>query len=603
MSSSPKPSSWAAPGFENAQPQHEPILLPIKGQIPPWLSGSLYRTGPGTFRIQPTSSDNSQSKPDVSVSHWFDGLGMNHHFQITNKGEVYYSNRSSSDGRIAQIKQIGQVPGTTFGKQEDPCENLFQKFFTSFVPTPKTTTRPTIGADANTDVSKSFSKRPDNENISVTLSANIPGLSSHNATKSSASTGLRYLVAKTDANRLQIIDPDTLKPLELTTYARLDPRLDGQFSAAHSCRDPFTGEYFNYVQKFGQRSIYKVFRARPPLGSEREGTKVKVDILAEIADAPMAYVHSFAITRKYVVLSIWQSDYNVSGASPPQHKDILSSLKPWDPKRDALFYVISREYGGVVAKFKTPTFFTFHAINAYDTPSQSDPSKDTITLDLTYYSTNSILNLLYLDHMRSADPSGESIEIPSARRFILSDITPPHPSTNPDTKSLSIKEAKVEFDISNIELPTIHPQSYSLPYRYAYGTHRAEHNAPGVFTDKIVKIDMKTRTWKTWGAEGYTTGEPIFVPRPRHTGRSSNPNQRNSAGDNTGVTETDEDDGVVLSVVLDGFEQRSMLVVLDAKDLSEVARAEMDRCVPLGFHGLFMGEKVPVVGTMQKARL
>jgi torulene dioxygenase len=232
---------------------------------------------------------------------------MNHHFQITPHGEVYYSNQSSADGRVKQIQELGYVPGMTFGKQVpggDPCENLFRKFFTSFIPNSNSSAEKPENNGA-----KVFAQRPDNENISVTLSPNIPGLSSHTSAKSSSTTGLNYLVAKTDANRLQVIDPDSLEPLELTTYARLDPRLDGQFSAAHGCTDPETGEYFNYVQKFGQRSVYKVFRATPDVVGG--GGKAKVDILAEIRDAPMAYVHSFAMTKKYVVLCIWQSDYNM----------------------------------------------------------------------------------------------------------------------------------------------------------------------------------------------------------------------------------------------------------------------------------------------------
>ena len=61
------------------------------------------------------------------------------------------------------------------------------------------------------------------------------------------------------------------------------------------------------------RKVYKVFRATP---SPEPGAKVTVDILAEITDAPMAYVHSFAITQKYVILTIWQSDYNMCVLDP-----------------------------------------------------------------------------------------------------------------------------------------------------------------------------------------------------------------------------------------------------------------------------------------------
>ena len=64
-----------------------------------------------------------------------------------------------------------------------------------------------------------------------------------------------------------------------------------------------------------------------------------------------------------------------------------------------------------------------------------------------------------------------------------------------------------------------------------------------------------------------TPGEPVFVARPG------------------GI---EEDDGVLLTVVLDGEARRSMLVVLDARDMAELARAEMKTHFPYGFHGSFV---------------
>ena len=49
----------------------------------------------------------------------------------------------------------------------------------------------------------------------------------------------------------------------------------------------------------------------------------------------------------------------------------------------------------------------------------------------------------------------------------------------------------------------------------------------------------------------------------------------------------DEDDGVLLSVVLDADAERSFLLVLDAADLRELARAEVPHHIPFGFHGQF----------------
>lgn len=53
-----------------------------------------------------------------------------------------------------------------------------------------------------------------------------------------------------------------------------------------------------------------------------------------------------------------------------------------------------------------------------------------------------------------------------------------------------------------------------------------------------------------------------------------------------------EDDGVLLSVVLDGDRGKSYLLCLDARDMTEVGRAEVDGVVGFGFHG----EHVPSQG-------
>ena len=47
-----------------------------------------------------------------------------------------------------------------------------------------------------------------------------------------------------------------------------------------------------------------------------------------------------------------------------------------------------------------------------------------------------------------------------------------------------------------------------------------------------------------------------------------------------------EDDGVLLSVVLDAGRRTSFLLVLDARDMSELGRAAVPHHIPFGFHGL-----------------
>jgi carotenoid cleavage dioxygenase-like enzyme len=79
-------------------------------------------------------------------------------------------------------------------------------------------------------------------------------------------------------------------------------------------------------------------------------------------------------------------------------------------------------------------------------------------------------------------------------------------------------------------------------------------------------------TVRRWREPGTHPGEAVFVPRPAGTA---------------------EDDGVLLSVILDPARDRSVLVVLDAATLTERARAPLPHRLPYGFHGQFYGPDSP----------
>ena len=62
-----------------------------------------------------------------------------------------------------------------------------------------------------------------------------------------------------------------------------------------------------------------------------------------------------------------------------------------------------------------------------------------------------------------------------------------------------------------------------------------------------------------------------------------------------------EDDGVLLSVALDARAGTSMLLVLDAADLNEVARAEVPHHIPFGFHGQFTSDATRAGSSLPKS--
>ena len=151
-----------------------------------------------------------------------------------------------------------------------------------------------------------------------------------------------------------------------------------------------------------------------------------------------------------------------------------------------------------------------------------------------------------------------------ARRFRLKE---------PSVPASGFKTATVDFTRPNtesIELPVVAPRAYHKPYRYTYGIHKDYTIKDHAFADGIIKLDMSAGPGAStvWSLPEHTPSEPIFVPRP---GAEA------------------EDDGVLLSVVLDEQKARSAMVVLDAQSMTEVARAEMPEVFPIGFHGVWTG--------------
>jgi len=85
--------------------------------------------------------------------------------------------------------------------------------------------------------------------------------------------------------------------------------------------------------------------------------------------------------------------------------------------------------------------------------------------------------------------------------------------------------------------------------------------------DGLVKVDLDQNRVQSWHEDGCYPGEPIFVAAPDMVS---------------------EDDGVILSVVLDTRRSASFLLILDAPTFSELARAEAPHHIPFSFHGDYL---------------
>jgi beta,beta-carotene 9',10'-dioxygenase len=245
-----------------------------------------------------------------------------------------------------------------------------------------------------------------------------------------------------------------------------------------------------------------------------------------------AYVHSFAMTDRYAVLI--EHPYTVNPLTIPLSSKPFIEHFEWRPQDGTRFVVFDRRTGRHVRDLHGDAFFVFHNVNAYE-------DGEDIVIDLCAYEDAEIVPALGLQRLRAGQP------IPKAHleRFRL-------------RAGGGVERTRLSDE--PLELPRIdYGRVNGRPYRYAWGG-----GASRDFFDTIVKIDVTSGETLTW-RDGYP-GEPVYVGRP---GRD------------------DEDDGVLLTVVLEPERAASSMVVLDAATLTELARARVPHHIPFGFHGQF----------------
>jgi len=322
------------------------------------------------------------------------------------------------------------------------------------------------------------------------------------------------------------IDPDTLESLGVFNFDK-NPR--SRMTTAHPQTEGKNA--YNLVVEYGPINYYSIYSMEP-----------EVKKLASIPVREPAYLHSFGMSKRYFIIAEFPLVV--------QSLKLVFRLKPfienfkWKPGNGSRFLIIDRATGKLVAKMKTDAFFSFHHVNAFE-------DGDDLIVDLATYKDAEIINSYYMNRLSEVN---QKLPFGHMERFVI------------DLKNEKIKSRKVVSD-ECIELPHFDYQNYNTrpDYRYVYGCGINKEHQEG-FYNQLVKIDMNTGEHQKWHRDNSYPGEPIFVPHPE---RAS------------------EDDGVLLSVVLDADQKHSYLLVLDAKTMVERARAELPHPVLFGYHGTF----------------
>jgi beta,beta-carotene 9',10'-dioxygenase len=460
-------SSTATPqrGFESLEDETHIHGLPVQGELPPWLAGSLLRTGPAKWEVG-----------GRSMNHWFDGLAMLHRFSFSD-GAVAYANRFLETRAWRAARDTGQIQYSEFAT--DPCRSLFQRVSAMFSP-----------------------KISDNANVNLTK------------------LGKRF-IAMTETPIPVEFDADTL------AAAGVAYRAPGMLTTAHPHIDRESNAMLNYTAKLGPRNSYRFFRLAPGA--------TEPEVIGTRPVREPAYMHSFGLTPRWLVLAEFPYVVNplrLAFSGRPYIENYR-----WRPEQGTRFYLFDRASGKSVGPFETEPCFAFHHVNSYEENGE-------VVVDICTSPDARIVEDLYLERLRQGKP-----------------VAPAHLERFRIAPGAGTVRAERLAD-QPMELPRInYGRCNERAYRYVWGVGFASG-----WLDRIVKADVVERSSTAWAEDGCYPGEPVFVATP--DGRR-------------------EDEGVLLSVVLDGRTGNSFLLVLDAASLQEVARAEVPHQIPFGFHGQF----------------
>lgn len=355
----------------------------------------------------------------------------------------------------------------------------------------------------------------------------------HMPLKDTANTDIKYHNEKLLALWYLSGDPYAIDPLTLETIGKED--FGGQrrgHVSAHVKVDEHSNEllFFDY----GLRPPYMSYGVVGPDGCLRHFAPI---------DLPGPRLpHDMAITQNYSILLDLPLVNDPEALRQGRHKIVFRRDMP------SRFGVIPR-YGDPdsIRWFEAKPCYMYHTINAWE-------EGDEVVLDTCRVS-------------RPAPPDTAVGRLEKMLAYLRLDARIYRYRFN--MKTGETKEGPL--DDRNTEFPTMNTSVLGRPSRYAYNVHLTTDKT--LLFDGIIKYDTVQDSSEMFRfGRGRYGSEAPFAPRPYATS---------------------EDDGYLLSFIYDEGEQRSELVILDAKEITAgpVARVLIPQRIPYGFHACWVPEE------------
>eukprot|EP00928_Gymnodinium_smaydae_P049519 TRINITY_DN33244_c0_g1_i1.p1 TRINITY_DN33244_c0_g1~~TRINITY_DN33244_c0_g1_i1.p1 ORF type:complete len:542 (-),score=61.17 TRINITY_DN33244_c0_g1_i1:249-1874(-) len=477
--------------------------------LPSWLSGSFYLAGPALFEMG-----------GISFKSHFDGYGRTNRFEMHN-GQVCYTSAWLNTSYYQDAKKLGRVgPGVLFeGTIPDrpSCPML----------------------DPVCDLHAPL----DNNWVNM-----IP-------------VGDEALLL-TDAPLMLKFD---LKTLNVTGAYPWEDKLETKYhrsttGSAHPVLRP--GTEATYVSIASMMPIMPFVSPAIAVYSIDAKQGKKRSIIASVPTKHVQYLHSFGVTKNYVVLPC-NLKMGINSNFLEHRPYMLSAFEDaWDG-----IHVVDLE--GNMRVFETEPFFHIHIANTFENATGIVMDIGT-TAKIPFADGPMLTTAKFLNKtMRDA---GVGPFNPQFRRYHLH-------TAGPNNGSVSIEVLSTQGRMHDFF--KINPAYNGLPYCVTYMTEWL-HDDKSYASMAILKHDLCKGTRTYWHKEFNYLAEPFFIPAP-----------------NGG-----EEDGVVVFVALDGVKRISQYVVLDAATFKEIAIVPLPAHIPFTAHGSFypsVGESVATAVSRARA--
>lgn len=308
------------------------------------------------------------------------------------------------------------------------------------------------------------------------------------------------------------------------------------------------------------------------------------------------YIHSFSVTQNYAILMA--SPFFVNVLKMLKTAEPFNSLD-WHDDEPTTVYVIHLRSGNVTTML-TKNSFIMHHVNAYE-----DKGGRIIKLDASAYPNPEFIKSLQVKTLfdrqkRNAIDTTVQLyrytinletKVIKAHRIkptcikydenikyhkqtditsndIINIIEVPYKDIDPLNITPYVSTCAPDFT-PKIDMPTINEYHRSKKYCYLYGVAM---KCDGINFSNIalVKKDLCQKTGdKIWMKRDHYPSEAWFVPKPNAT---------------------KEDEGLLLSVILDGKRRTSYLAIIDAKTMEIINSADLPTVAPFSLHGRFFSD-------------